>query len=289
MNNVQNYDSYEKQEALNKVLKMKYNLLPSECRIVCICLDMFHIFCNIHLYYALPSTLNVPLRTHPPPPIHRDCIRFAVKFFTPHVSQHSPTISPEASTHLSSSSSGAACWQQVRQTVWSNTWRLWYIFSLWSHFTTLIGKLKIFIWGWMSGAEALHSSYDSEQYNLRGDKQTNINLESTTTTTMPHPPPPPTTVINSSTHDIKFQGERKFGRGSQMGAWHQDGLTDWLSVVMWLWLRFWLCKHKFTAHTGTTPQHRKTIQVNHHLQKKGKRGKSYKTTTRASESIDNSH
>jgi hypothetical protein len=23
-----------------------------------------------------------------------------------------------------------------------------------------------------------------------------------------------------------------------MGAWHQDGLADWLSVVMWLWL--WL-------------------------------------------------
>jgi hypothetical protein len=28
----------------------------------------------------------------------------------------------------------------------------------------------------------------------------------------------------------------KIGRGSQMGAWHQDGLADWLSVVMWLWL-----------------------------------------------------
>jgi hypothetical protein len=23
-------------------------------------------------------------------------------------------------------------------------------------------------------------------------------------------------------------------RGSQMGAWHQDGLADWLSVLMWL-------------------------------------------------------
>jgi hypothetical protein len=34
----------------------------------------------------------------------------------------------------------------------------------------------------------------------------------------------------------KSQGERKLGRGSQMGAWHQDGLADWLSVVMWLWL-----------------------------------------------------
>jgi hypothetical protein len=33
----------------------------------------------------------------------------------------------------------------------------------------------------------------------------------------------------------KSQGERKIGRGSQMGAWHQDGLADWLSVVMWLW------------------------------------------------------
>jgi hypothetical protein len=36
---------------------------------------------------------------------------------------------------------------------------------------------------------------------------------------------------------IKRQGE-KICRGSQMGAWHQDGLADWLSVVMWLWL--WL-------------------------------------------------
>jgi hypothetical protein len=35
----------------------------------------------------------------------------------------------------------------------------------------------------------------------------------------------------------KSQGESKIGRGSQMGAWwHQDGLADWLSVVMWLWL-----------------------------------------------------
>jgi hypothetical protein len=35
---------------------------------------------------------------------------------------------------------------------------------------------------------------------------------------------------------IEYQGERKIGRGSQMGAWHQDGLAHWLSVVMWLWL-----------------------------------------------------
>jgi hypothetical protein len=35
----------------------------------------------------------------------------------------------------------------------------------------------------------------------------------------------------------KSQGERKIGRGSQIGAWHQDRLADWLSVVMWLWLR----------------------------------------------------
>jgi hypothetical protein len=35
----------------------------------------------------------------------------------------------------------------------------------------------------------------------------------------------------------KSQGERKIGRGSQMGAWHHDGLADWLSVVMWLRLR----------------------------------------------------
>jgi hypothetical protein len=40
------------------------------------------------------------------------------------------------------------------------------------------------------------------------------------------------------------QGERKIGRGSQMGAWHQDGLADWLSVVMWLWLWLW---HSFRA------------------------------------------
>jgi hypothetical protein len=30
----------------------------------------------------------------------------------------------------------------------------------------------------------------------------------------------------------KFQGERTIGRGYQMGAWHQDGLADWLSVVI---------------------------------------------------------
>jgi hypothetical protein len=35
----------------------------------------------------------------------------------------------------------------------------------------------------------------------------------------------------------KSQGERKIGRGSQMGAWRQDGLADWLWVIMWLWLR----------------------------------------------------
>jgi hypothetical protein len=29
----------------------------------------------------------------------------------------------------------------------------------------------------------------------------------------------------------KFQGERKFSRGSQKGALHQDRLADWLSVV----------------------------------------------------------
>jgi hypothetical protein len=34
----------------------------------------------------------------------------------------------------------------------------------------------------------------------------------------------------------KSQGGRKIVRGSRMGAWHQDGLADWLSVVMWLWL-----------------------------------------------------
>jgi hypothetical protein len=35
----------------------------------------------------------------------------------------------------------------------------------------------------------------------------------------------------------KSQGEWNIDRGSQMGAWHQDGLSDWLSVVMWLRLR----------------------------------------------------
>jgi hypothetical protein len=27
-----------------------------------------------------------------------------------------------------------------------------------------------------------------------------------------------------------------------MGAWHLDGLADWLSVVMWLWLWLWMSK-----------------------------------------------
>jgi hypothetical protein len=35
----------------------------------------------------------------------------------------------------------------------------------------------------------------------------------------------------------KFQGESKIGCWSQMGAWHQDWLADWLSVVMWLRLQ----------------------------------------------------
>jgi hypothetical protein len=30
----------------------------------------------------------------------------------------------------------------------------------------------------------------------------------------------------------KCQGERKIGHWSQMRAWHQDGLSDWLSVVI---------------------------------------------------------
>jgi hypothetical protein len=29
---------------------------------------------------------------------------------------------------------------------------------------------------------------------------------------------------------------KKIDRGSQMRVWHQDGLADWLSVIMWLWL-----------------------------------------------------
>jgi hypothetical protein len=32
----------------------------------------------------------------------------------------------------------------------------------------------------------------------------------------------------------KFQGDSKIGHESQMDAWHQDWLADWLSVVMWL-------------------------------------------------------
>jgi hypothetical protein len=36
----------------------------------------------------------------------------------------------------------------------------------------------------------------------------------------------------------KSQRDKKLGRGSQMGAWRQDGLADWLSVVIWLRLRF---------------------------------------------------
>jgi hypothetical protein len=36
----------------------------------------------------------------------------------------------------------------------------------------------------------------------------------------------------------KSRGERRFDRGSQMGARHRDGLADSLSVVAWLWL--WL-------------------------------------------------
>jgi hypothetical protein len=29
----------------------------------------------------------------------------------------------------------------------------------------------------------------------------------------------------------EFRGERKIGQKSQMGAWHQDRLADWLSVA----------------------------------------------------------
>jgi hypothetical protein len=36
----------------------------------------------------------------------------------------------------------------------------------------------------------------------------------------------------------KCQGERKIGSGSRMGARYQDWLADWLSVVMWLRLRY---------------------------------------------------
>jgi hypothetical protein len=32
----------------------------------------------------------------------------------------------------------------------------------------------------------------------------------------------------------------RIGRGSQMGAWHQDRLADWLSVVIQLWLWLWM-------------------------------------------------
>jgi hypothetical protein len=38
--------------------------------------------------------------------------------------------------------------------------------------------------------------------------------------------------------------ENNMGKGSQLGAWHQDGLADWLSVVMWLRRRLdRLCGH----------------------------------------------
>jgi hypothetical protein len=39
---------------------------------------------------------------------------------------------------------------------------------------------------------------------------------------------------------LKIIKERlgKFCSGSQMGAWHQYGLADWLSVVMWHWLDY---------------------------------------------------
>jgi hypothetical protein len=42
---------------------------------------------------------------------------------------------------------------------------------------------------------------------------------------------------------LKIIKERrgKNGCGSQTGAWHQDRLADWPSVVIWLWLWLWLC------------------------------------------------
>jgi hypothetical protein len=45
----------------------------------------------------------------------------------------------------------------------------------------------------------------------------------------------------------KPQGEINIGRGSQMGAWHQDGLADWLSVILWRWLWLWLDLHRSPA------------------------------------------
>jgi hypothetical protein len=38
-----------------------------------------------------------------------------------------------------------------------------------------------------------------------------------------------------------IKGRReKIGRGSQMGAWHQDRLADWLSVIIEFWHWLWL-------------------------------------------------
>jgi hypothetical protein len=41
-----------------------------------------------------------------------------------------------------------------------------------------------------------------------------------------------------------------------MGAWHEDRLADWLSVVIWLWLDIYTsmtCMSQFTTSTGTWP------------------------------------
>jgi hypothetical protein len=44
-------------------------------------------------------------------------------------------------------------------------------------------------------------------------------------------------ITNPQLSEENFKEKGKIGRGPQMGAWHQDWLADWLSVVMWLQLR----------------------------------------------------
>jgi hypothetical protein len=46
-------------------------------------------------------------------------------------------------------------------------------------------------------------------------------------------------ALHQQTHNflkIIKERRRKIGCGSQMGAWHQDRLADWQSVIIWLWL-----------------------------------------------------
>jgi hypothetical protein len=63
-------------------------------------------------------------------------------------------------------------------------------------------------------------------------------------------------ITNLQLSKENLKEKKKIGRWSQMGAWHQDRLADWLSVAMWPWL--W-CDNKkgaigggvlFAVHTG---------------------------------------